>query len=447
MTDRLVRREREDGYRGVWFTLGQTDGAYGDKYSGGLATYTMKHVPTAVHDAAVDRTFFTYGAAGDSPRDLRVAVGAYDHETGHVARPTLVDEKPEPDATYGTATVGDPHDNASCVLGPDGRLWVFVAGRARRRGGRVYRAVEPHDTTAFELVAERILFGYPQPWALDDCLLVLYTRYTEAGDRELYRTTLDTGGMWGQSTKIVGFGGHYQVSEQMGDGVVTAFNWHPDGNVDRRTNLYILATDDGGDTWQTMAGQTIQTPVAVRDNPALVVDYADRGRLVYLKDVAVDDDGNPAVLYLTSDGHPPGPDGAPRRLRVTRWTGTDWTTATVGTCTHNYDAGCLYPGDPWRVVAPTDPGPQRWGTGGEVVVYRRGDDGWKRERALTADSERNHTYVRRPRNAVSPFEALWADGNTRRESASRLYMASQDGTAAWQLPDQMDNRWESPRKV
>ena len=49
-------KPKDDGYRGIWFTLGQyTDSPYGrgdwkgfwdygDKYSGGLGTYTAKHV-------------------------------------------------------------------------------------------------------------------------------------------------------------------------------------------------------------------------------------------------------------------------------------------------------------------------------------------------------------------------------------------------------------------
>ena len=39
-----------DGYQGIWFTLGQFS-EYGDKYSGGLGTYTAKHVPLAVYSA------------------------------------------------------------------------------------------------------------------------------------------------------------------------------------------------------------------------------------------------------------------------------------------------------------------------------------------------------------------------------------------------------------
>ncbi|MDO8543340.1 MAG: hypothetical protein Q7S40_23120, partial [Opitutaceae bacterium] len=39
---------RADGYRGIWFTLGQKS-EYGDKYSGGLGTYTANHNPLAVY--------------------------------------------------------------------------------------------------------------------------------------------------------------------------------------------------------------------------------------------------------------------------------------------------------------------------------------------------------------------------------------------------------------
>ncbi|NQT12298.1 MAG: hypothetical protein HQ582_06105, partial [Planctomycetes bacterium] len=45
-------KPKDDGYRGIWFTLGQYSDTpyakrfwdYGDKYSGGLGTYTAKHV-------------------------------------------------------------------------------------------------------------------------------------------------------------------------------------------------------------------------------------------------------------------------------------------------------------------------------------------------------------------------------------------------------------------
>ena len=44
-----MKTSKSSGYNGIWFTLGQYLGEeFGDKYSGGLGTYTAKHVPLAV---------------------------------------------------------------------------------------------------------------------------------------------------------------------------------------------------------------------------------------------------------------------------------------------------------------------------------------------------------------------------------------------------------------
>ena len=42
-----------DGYKGIWFTLGQFS-EYGDKYSGGFATFTAKHIPLAIYAPKVN---------------------------------------------------------------------------------------------------------------------------------------------------------------------------------------------------------------------------------------------------------------------------------------------------------------------------------------------------------------------------------------------------------
>ena len=66
---------RADGYRGIWFTLGQKS-EYGDKYSGGLGTYTANHTPLAVYAPAVDRTFFVYGGSPAGERSLLRLIGS-----------------------------------------------------------------------------------------------------------------------------------------------------------------------------------------------------------------------------------------------------------------------------------------------------------------------------------------------------------------------------------
>jgi hypothetical protein len=446
-----VRNQRADGYRGIWFALGQLDGEYGDKYSGGLGTYTMKHAPMAVYDPRSERTFFTYGGTVPGERDLRIMVGSYDHGSGRVRRPALVDPKDEADALYDAGTVRDPHDDASLSLDADGRLWVFVAGRGRHRPGRIYRALEPGSADAFELVQERELFAYPQPWRVGGEFCCAFTIYDEDGNRELFWIRGD-GEAWSDPRKLAGIdgGGHYQVSDRRPGtaSVVTAFNWHPEGDVDRRTNLYVLVTPDGGETWETVDGRRIDPPLTDAQNPALVVNYAAADRLVYLNDVAWDAAGNPAVLYVTSDDYAPGPDGDPRRWILSRWTGAEWVHRTVTTSDHNYDSGSLYPGDPWRVFGPTEPGPQPHHTGGEMAAWRSADgDRWTRERTVTGDGAYNHTYARRPRPAVAPFEVFWADGDASAFSESRLYFGRVDGSAHWRLPVEMDAEWERPPRA
>jgi hypothetical protein len=83
---------RDDGYRGIWFTLGQMQ-EYGDKYSGGLATYTANHVPMAIYSKAANKTFFVYGGAKQGKRYLLHMIAYYDHARGVVPRPTIVHDK------------------------------------------------------------------------------------------------------------------------------------------------------------------------------------------------------------------------------------------------------------------------------------------------------------------------------------------------------------------
>ena len=94
--------KKASGYNGIWFTLGQFDSQYGDKYSGGLGTYTAKHVPLAVYAPAADKTFFVYGgrSEGAAPHHLLSMASYFDHGSGLVPRPTIVHTKAE---------VDDPH--------------------------------------------------------------------------------------------------------------------------------------------------------------------------------------------------------------------------------------------------------------------------------------------------------------------------------------------------
>jgi hypothetical protein len=442
-----VARERADGHHGIWFTLGQYDGTHGDKYAGGLGTYTSKHVPMAAYAPAVDRTFFTYGAtSAPDEQDLRIAAAAYDHEAHAVSRPTIVDRKPEADDLNDTDTVVDPHDNATLSLDHDGHVWIFVAGRGRRRPARVYRSEEPYSVAGFEFVREWEFCAYPQPWWLEDRLVLCFTIYDESGTRELFWRTSTDGRSWAPPSKLAGIGGHYQVTTAREGEIVTALNWHPDGVPDRRTNLYVLRTADGGESWQAIDGTPIDTPLGSPHNDALAIDYLKRDRLVYLNDVAIDEDGNPVVLYVTSGGPEPGPDNGPRRWQLTRWRDGAWRTETITTSGHNYDSGSLFlEPDRWWVVGPTEPGPQPHYTGGVMAIWRSTDRGrtWDREHVFPVQDGRNATYARRPHPPEAPFEFFWADGDASGPSPSRLYFGSLAGEA-WQLPENCSEEWTEP---
>jgi hypothetical protein len=344
--------------------------------------------------------------------------------------------------------VDDPHDNPSLAMDARGRLWVFVSGRARSRPGFIYRSARPHDIAEFELVAEREI-TYPQPrWIEGHGFLHLFTKYTQG--RELYWSTSPDGRHWAPDEKLAGMGGHYQTSHQRGKRVLAAFNMHPGGNVDLRTNLYYLETDDAGRTWRNARGEALSVPLREPGNAALVRGYGAEKRLVYIHDLDLDRAGRPVILYITSASFAPGPPGDPRWWTVARYTGEGWRFTEAAPANHNYSTGSLYLEDGgWRIIGPTGRGPQPIGSGGEVEAWVSQDQGrtWRKERGVTAGSPRNHNYVRRPVNAHPDFNAFWADGDPDRFSPSYLYFTNRAGSAVWRLPYDMAGESARPEAV
>lgn len=434
-----AQNTRADGYRGIWFTLGQFS-TYGDKYSGGLGTYTSSHVPVAIYSKAVQKTFFVYGGTTQKDqRHLLIMISYYDHRTKQVPQPVIV---------YDKQGVDDPHDNASIAMDSSGFIWVFVSGRNTARPGLLFKSRQPYTIHAFDKIREAEM-TYPQPWWMDGKgFLYLFTKYTRG--RELYWNTSADGRQWTADAKLAAFGGHYQVSNTWKGKLVTAFNYHPGGNVDKRTNLYVLQTTDMGKTWTTVDGKAIQTPVTSIRNEALVKDFEAEGKLVYLNDLNFDAQGNPVILAVVSRDFKPGPAGDPRLWMTARWTQNRWRFDTVTVSTHNYDMGSLYiEKNHWQIVGPTDAGPQQLGTGGEMVLWESKDGGrhWRQKRKLTQKSTRNHSYARRPVSAHPDFYAFWADGNANRLSESVLYFCNKRGNKVWQLPYTMKHPFEKPIRV
>jgi hypothetical protein len=428
-----------DGYRGIWYAVGKTSDQYGYKYSGGMPTYPQQHSPIAVYVPAANKTFFVYGGSPPGQRRLLHMVSYFDHAARTVPRPRILLDK----------QTNDAHDNPTLAVDTQGYLWIFSNSHGTSRPSFIHRSAKPYAIDAFERVLVTN-FSYGQPWVLDDgSFLLMHTRYKSG--RQMWWITSRDGREWSAGEPLSHIGqGHYQQSWSDGRRVATAFNYHPKkGGLDARTNLYYLETPDAGKTWQNASGQTLDTPLAEIHNPALVRDYESEGLLVYLKQLRFDRHGRPVVLYQTSGGHEPGPANDPRTWRIARWDGRAWQSNDVTTSDHNYDFGSLYLDEPdgtWRLIAPTDPGPQPYTTGGQMVLWTSADEGWtwRKVKPLTYDKRYNHTFARQPLGAQADFYALWGDGDTLAPSESSLYFTDRAGTQVWRLPTHMSAATAAP---
>lgn len=461
-TAKLMNRQ-DNGFRGIWYAIGRTNNEYAYKYSGGLATYPANHYPFSVYAPAVHKTFFCFGGTDAENSTLYHEVAFFDHRTGQVSRPVIVLDKETDDA----------HDNPVLQVDKNGYIWLFSTSHGTSRPSFIHRSAKPYDISRFERVpatwqlkgrqAPLNNFSYLQLY-YDNGLgfLGLFTHYenrqlaygTKACRIISYMTSPD-GIHWSECKDIAGIlEGHYQTSGQKGRLVGTAFNHHPNvktgAGLDYRTNLYYVQTDDFGKSWKTANGHPAHLPYTAVGGEALIHNYAAEGLNVYVNDLNFDNNNHPVILYETSKGPEPGPQGGPHRWYTARWTGNEWKILPVTESDHNYDMGSLYieKDGAWRIIAPTANGPQQYNTGGEIVMWISRDQGatWQRIKQLTHNSRFNHSYPRRPVNAHPGFYALWANGDGRKPSVSGLYFADSSGQT-FMLPDQMKGPVSRPKPV
>lgn len=431
-----------DGYTGIWYYNQPSNDEFVYKYSGGFATYPQQQSPIAIYVKSQEKTFFCYGGTVEGKQELLHMVSYFDHKTGMVPRPTMLLNK----------KTNDAHDNPVMSIDDAGHIWIFSNAHGTGRPSYVHRSRKPYDIRDFELV-QTTNFSYGHPWYHPGKgFLFLHTLYENKG-RSLYFTTSADGRSWAKPQLMSRAElGHYQVTAHLGDRTATAFNLHPEPvGLNARTNLYYMETQDMGKTWRTADGKAIEIPIRSAKSTALVHDYKAEGRLVYLKEVAFERDGRPVILYLTSNGYESGPKNDPRMWHTARWDGKQWVIRDFTQSDHNYDFGALWieADGTWRVIAPTEPGPQPYTTGGDMVMWTSKDQGasWKRVRRLTAAKQFNHTYARKPVNAHPDFYALWADGDTKKPSVSHLYFTNKEGTAVWRLPERMTADFAKPERI
>jgi hypothetical protein len=379
-------------------------------------------------------------------------VSYYDHSTGMVPRPTILLDK-------GT---GDAHDNPVISMDDEGYIWIFSTAHGTGRPAYIHRSKMPYDIDEFEPVnvtkdggKPMDNFSYMQAWHFPAAGFVcFFTHYGDPAARTNFFMSSPDGVQWKWIRLAAIHQGHYQISAVSGNKAASAFNYHPNGQgLNHRTNLYYMETTSApefGQTWRAADGTILTIPLTSPNNPALVHDYQSEGLKVYLKDIRFDDQGKPVILFLTSYGWQPGPDNDPRTWRIARWTGRNWEITTVTTSDNNYDMGSLYIEDEqtWRIIGPTEAGPQAYNTGGEIAMWISENSGrtWARARKLTRNSERNHTYARCPVNAHTDFYAIWADGHGRKSSESTLYFCDKKGNV-WVLPREMKENSVKPEAL
>ena len=455
--------QKDDGFRGIWYSNQPSNDEYVFKYSGGLGTYPANHYPFSVYVEKVNKTFFCYGGTDKDGKTLLHEISFYDHKTGMVCRPTILLDKKTDDA----------HDNPVMNIDEKGYIWIFSTSHGTERPSYIHRSTKPYDIAHFDVInatkdesgKESALnnFSYLQSWYTPGKgFLNLFTHYETnvvKGYPKKSRRTISfmnsaDGIKWSQWHDIAAIEeGHYQTSGQAGNKIATAFNFHPikatEAGLNYRSNLYYLETKDFGKTWQTADGKKVDLPVRDIINPALVKDYFSQGLNVYINDLAFDARGNPVILYITSKGYEAGPEKGPRAWYTARWTSGKWEVLPVTRSDNNYDMGSLYieKDGGWRIIAPTADGPQRFNTGGEIVMWTSRNKGktWE-HRQLTENSKYNHSYPRKPVNANTDFYAFWADGDGRKKSPSSLYFTNKKGEV-FILPREMTAEFAKPERV
>jgi len=452
----VLLNKKLDGYQGIWYMNQPLDNEYKYKYSGGMGTYCAKHNPFAIYRPEVNKTFFCYGGTDDENSTLHHMVSYFDHSTNMVARPTLVLDKKTVDA----------HDNPVITMDDDGYIFLLSTSHGTSRPSYVLKSVKPYDIEEFAIVPATKIeegkevamdnFSYMQSWYLKGQGFVnFFTKYKYPADRTICFATSDDGEHWSEWKRIAAIKkGHYQISA-IGDGVAgSSFNFHPDteekNGLNWRTNLYYVETHDFGRTWQAADGKQLSLPLTEIENDALIYDYYNEDLNVYMKDITYDQSNRPVILYITSKGFEAGPQNGPRTWRIARWTGDQWVINDVTTSDNNYDMGSLYIEEPnlWKIIGPTETGPQPFNPGGEMALWTSTDQGksWTKTRQLTTASERNHSYARRPINVHPDFYAFWADGNGRAPSKSNLFISNNKGDV-FMLPEQMEGKFQKLEQI
>ncbi len=338
---------------------------------------------------------------GDKSPALGIYVARYDNQTQEVSKPLLVHAK----------NTDDPHDNAVINRDDDDNLYIFVSGRNNKRGAFFYKlspgqgssvhsAFNDSNWEITDLGIKNINFAtdpavyinpnkptyvvndyagmtYPKLfWTGNNSFRLLFNVYCNAYSyvscynnkqtRQLWTAKLDTSGNFTDIKMISAVGGHYAVANSTpdGKGIMIAFNKHPNGDVDKRTNMHVLYSLDAGDTWYRPNGDIENNLPYVNEgdlDAAEVVNYDSKNpsRYVYVKDLHLAgsnnpsslDDLKPAILFVRSIARTPlldvdndgNGDFDEHQMNITFRDNGNWYTREItDLIDHNFSSGSLY---------------------------------------------------------------------------------------------------------
>jgi hypothetical protein len=214
-----------------------------------------------------------------------------------------------PGSPFAAATKLDPHHSYS--LGIDARGRVHVAGNNHNEALRYARS-DPGDPTRWQTAemigAEEERVTYPAFVSLPDGTLLFFYRDGRAGHGNVYLNWLPAGAeRWERvGTLIAGRGSdespylnHIAVAH---DGALHLSGcFRGKGGAAANRDVWHAASDDGGATWRSAAGDPLALPLT-HDTAPIVVPTAPQGSgLVNQMGAAVDAAGHPHVSYFHYD--------------------------------------------------------------------------------------------------------------------------------------------------
>lgn len=224
-------------------------------------------------------------------------------------------------------TVADPHRVYAVAVDAAGH--VHVAGNMHSSRLRYLRSTRPHDITAWQdagmVDVDEDAVSYPTFVAGPERALLFFYRDGSSRGGDLVLNTLPAdGGTWqrtgvvlaGRKVHAAPYPQHIHVDER---GRLHLLHvWRVAAGAEGNRFISYIVSPDGGDSWETVEGRALPTPVGI-DPAAVAVTVPDDIVVVNQGGAATDADGRPAGAFLTR-----APSGAPGPLWLLRHDGTHW---------------------------------------------------------------------------------------------------------------------------